>query len=375
MNFSTNQVLQFYDLTAPASGSSVITPVQLPDNSVQFIIERKDASGNVVSKETTDVIKALVGKMVADGDIVSASNDTKALKEMTVAVKSGLVAAGEEYIISLTFRGFGQEDVVIKTISARATNDTDTTLYAALLANALVQRKVEVDPLYDVLVKISSDYFVAVPEDTYPEFSTTTNYAAGDIVVYATDNKVYKFKTTHSAGDWSSSDVDATGEAEANSTTLASGFIIREAKPYWRLGSFPETLANIEVGVAPIIVSGVEYRDWLTAPKFADSSATLPNSHKMADLEYFCKGERGNSNGLANWPDNIAPELLVNANSSTGYSALTVHYAFVGANDEVQKCERDAIFVVDGTTTTKLAAIVDALDGTTFSGKPVPVIA
>lgn len=379
MNFATNQVLQFYDLTAPASGTSVITPVQLPDNGVQFIIERKNSAGKVISKETTDVITNLVGRMVVDGDIVNASADKKALKQVTLAVGSGLVIAGQEYIIALTFRGFGLEDTYHKFIAAKAASTTAADLYVLLANSALLQRSVENEPLYDVLIDVSGTEYVAVKAGTYPAFSTSVNYAAGDKVVY-TDGLVYAFTSSHSAGSWTT-DVSATGEAEINSTTVASGFIIKEAKPYWQLGSFPERTATIEIGTSPIIASGVERNDWLVdgsgnPAKFVpESTPSIVNSHKIADLEYFCKGEKGNPNALANWPDNIKPELLVNPDSSTGYSTLAVHYAYVGDNQSNQKSERDAIFAVDGTTTTKLAAIVDALDGTTFSGKPVKVIA
>ena len=53
----------------------------------------------------------------------------------------------------------------------------------------------------------------------YPAFSTVTDYAVGDKVYY--QNKLYKFKTAHSAGAWNASEVDeynvkqALTEAEA----------------------------------------------------------------------------------------------------------------------------------------------------------------
>lgn len=340
MNFATNQVLQFYDLTAPASGTSVITPVQLPDNGVQFIIERKNAAGKVISQETTDVITNLVGRMVVDGDIVSASDDKKALKEATLTVGSGLVVAGQEYVIALTFRGYGLEDTYHKFFSAKAKSTTAADLYTDLALSAWLQRGVENEPLYDI-------------------------YDGDGHLVVAKVDGVLQYDNSGTLTD----------------ADFTDGVKIKEATPYWQLGSFPEATATIEIGTSPIIVSGVERNDWLVdgsgnPVKFVDESTpSLVNSHKIADLEYFCKGEKGNSNALANWPDNIKPELLVNPDSATGYSVLTVHYAYVGDNQSNQKSERDAIFVVDGTTTTKLAAIVDALDGTTFSGKPVKVIA
>lgn len=40
----------------------------------------------------------------------------------------------------------------------------------------------------------------------YPAFSTVTAYNVGDIVYY--NNKLYKFKTAHAAGEWNSAEVD-----------------------------------------------------------------------------------------------------------------------------------------------------------------------
>ena len=310
MNFSTNQVLQLYVLDVNENPTKVETA-----GGIQYVITHAD--GKV---ETTDLIKNVIGTAA----VVRASADVRALKELEVAVGSGLVVAGQEYIISLTFHALSNEDVYIKTISAKAASTTAADLYVALAKNAWVQRKVEAEPLFDLY---------------YDNSGTLTKI---------------------------------TSEAAIDSTNLASGFVIREATPFWKLGSFPETLANITVGTAPIVVSGTERNDWLvdfSSPAkpsaFKDSAATLPNTHKMADLELFCKGERGNSDALANWPDNIAPDLYIDATDSTGYAALAVHYAFVGANDEVQKSERDAIFVIKDANYAKLSTIATAVNALT----------
>lgn len=304
MNFSTNQVNQLYVLDTTDAPTKVTTA-----GGVQYIITHAD--GKV---ETTDLIKNVIGTPA----VVRASADVTALKELEVAVAN--VVAGEEYIISLTFRGFGQEDLVIKTISAKAKSSTASELYEALAKNAWVQRGVEVEPLYDLY---------------YDNSGTLTK-------------------------------ITSVGDIDGN---VDDGFVIREAKPFWKLGSFPETLPLIEVGTSPIVVSGVETNEWLVDANgdypsvFKASAQTLPNTHKMADLELFCKGERGNSDALAGWPDNISPDLYVDAADATGYAVLAVHYAFVGSNDEVQKSERDAIFVTKDSNYGKLSTIASDVAG------------
>lgn len=304
MNFSTNQVNQLYVLDTSSAPTKVETA-----GGLQYIITHAD--GKV---ETTDLIKNVIGTAA----VVRASADVTALKELEVAVAN--VVAGEEYIISLTFRGFGQEDVIIKTISAKAKSSTASALYEALAKNAWVQRGVEIEPLYDLY---------------YDNSGTLTKITSiGDIDGHVDD-----------------------------------GFVIREAKPFWKLGSFPETLPVIEVGTTPIVISGVESNDWLvdfSSPAkpsaFKASAQTLPNTHKIADFELFCKGERGNSDALAGWPDNIAPDLYVDASDATGYAVLAVHYAFVGSNDEVQKSERDAIFITKDANYANLSTIATAVN-------------
>lgn len=301
MNFSTNQVIQLYVLETGATLGSNIAP----SGAVQYAITHAD--GKI---ETTDVIKNVIGTAA----VVAAGDDTKKLKELTITVKNGKVIAGQEYIIGLTFRGFGQEDVITKVIAAKAKSTTDTDLYRALAINAWLQRGVEVEPLFDIYVDGSKVTSKATLEDASTDFS--------------------------------------------------AGFKLVEATPAWELGSFPETTATIEVGTTPIIVSGAEDNDWLVTKQFAEGNTTLPNTHKIADLELFAKGERGNSNALAGWPDNIKPDLYVNASDATGYAVLAVHYAFVGGNDEVQKSERDAIFVTpeaSKATLTTIATAVNAL--------------
>lgn len=303
MNFSTNQVNQLYVLDTSSAPTKVETA-----GGLQYIITHADGK-----TETTDLIKNVIGTAA----VVRASADVTALKELEVAVAN--VVAGEEYIISLTFRGFGQEDVVIKTISAKAKSSTASDLYEALAKNAWVQRGVEVEPLYDLY---------------YDNSGTLTK-------------------------------ITSIGAIDGN---VDDGFVIREAKPFWKLGSFPETLPLIEVGTSPIVVSGVETNEWLVNANgdypsvFKASAQTLPNTHKIADFELFCKGERGNSDALAGWPDNIAPDLYVDASNATGYAVLAVHYAFVGSNDEVQKSERDAIFITKDADYANLSTIADAVN-------------
>ena len=154
------------------------------------------------------------------------------------------------------------------------------------------------------------------------------------------ENPLYEVKTV--AGAALSNDV---------STITEEGFVIVEAKPYWRMGTFIEALAKIDVSTRPIILSGEEEDKWLDSYKFvADKEGTystaIMNTHRVADMEYFYKGERGVSAGLnAPYDLQIPLDLRVDASHAAGYDILTIHYAYVGANASNQKSEKDAVLV------------------------------
>lgn len=303
MNFSTNQVIQLYVLDTATAPVKVETA-----GGIQYVITHAD--GKV---ETTDLIKNVIGT----ASVVAATSDMAALKEAAITIDPNLVVAGQEYVIALTFRGYSNEDTYHKVFATKAKSTTLADIYKDLALNAWLQRGVEVEPLYDI-------------------------YVGGT-----------KIET----------------KAALEAADFSNGFVIKEAKPHWKLGSFTEATSTIEIGTSPVWVSGTERNDWLVdgngdPVKFEDEATpSIPNTHKLADLEYFAKGERGNSNSLACWPDNIEPDLYVDKTDGTGYAVLTVHYAFVGSNDEVQKSERDAIFVAKQANKSLLDTIATQVNG------------
>lgn len=317
MNFSTNQVMQLFVLGA--NESAEVKPILALDKETVrgYIVQIKNEKGEVI--DTTDIIDA---KNILSVTEALASNDELERKGLLVKLNEEYLIVdedgakkpvpGEDYVMTLTYRGFGEEDTYAKVISARAKRgDTQAILLQKLAENLILNADVEVTPLYEL-------------------------YLADGTAITA-DN------------------LDLITDA---------GFYVVEPKPYWSLGRFAETLMNIEVQTAPITIDGEDEIAWLSEYKFKPVSITgvssIPNTHKVADLEYFCKGERGTSNALAGWPDTPDYIAKVNPNSASGYDILTVHCAFVGANASNQKSEKDIIFVTEGGTAelnSKLASI------------------
>jgi len=301
MNFSTNQVMQLFVLgeNEAAEVKKVIVPGGNPENFDDvkgFLIQVLNEEGEVI--DVTDFIEKANILSITES---AARDNVLYRKGLPVALSSevngGKPVKGEEYVMTLVYRGFGEEDTYSKVFSAKATDENPATLLKALAKNMLANLDVEYSPLYELYtgegVKI-----------------TMANY---------------------------------------ETAVTAEGFCIVEPVPYWSLGRFAETLMTIDVHTAPITLDGEDENAWLAYYKFMPLQGEivegLPNSKRIADLEYFCKGERGTSNALVGWPDTPDYVAKVNPKSANGYDILTIHYAYVGPNASNQKSEKDLIFV------------------------------
>lgn len=294
MNFSTNQVMQLFVL-GNEDTAEVATTTGYDGNTKYLHTKIYDSEGNII--DSTDIVEKANILSVTLSD---ASNDEIYRKALLVSlspnVNNGNPIVGQEYIMTLTFRGFGEEDTISKVAYAKAKSEDAAKLLQDLAKNLLLNRDVEYSPLYELMV--------------------------GDAII------------TKENAD------------ELIPTITKDGFAIVEPVPYWSLGRFAETLMKIDVQTAPVVLDGEEEIEWLASYKFTPvEELALPNSRRVADLEYFCKGERGTSNALVGWPDTPDYVAKVNPKSTKGYDILTIHYAYVGANASNQKSEKDLIFV------------------------------
>lgn len=123
----------------------------------------------------------------------------------------------------------------------------------------------------------------------------------------------------------------------------ASGIEITEVEPKWVLGTYPQRPIEFEISVDTIVANGVE-GPWGNVT-IANSDNSYPNSKKIADLEWFCMGERGDQYKNYGWPNVIPTKYMVDATNKDGYSVMNIHYSYVGSNESAQKSEKD-IFLV-----------------------------
>lgn len=65
---------------------------------------------------------------------------------------------------------------------------------------------------------------------------------------------------------------------------------------------------------------------------------TIPGGYKLADLEYFCMGERGDVYRGIGWPNNIETEYVINPTQS--YDIIDIHYFYQGEGINDDKSEK-----------------------------------
>lgn len=326
--FSTNQVRQLYvakelktlHVLASDAAGSIAVKNDTAKNHLYF--EYKGAD-NLMRSDLIDIKNILYAK-ATDADAMAHE-----LKSVTVTldtnVNGGAPVAGQDYILRIAFRqyvGMSDEDQYFKygMVHAYAGMDADE-FYKVLALSIAKNFSREVVPLIKIEVHSkatkskegfdSNGYMVVTPTTKDNGKSDTTN------PYYATDTLV--------------TDIDS--------------IRITEVEQPWRLGVMAQTPVYFTVQSVPVTVNGDE-RHWATLTE--GTSGSIGNGKTIADLEYFCMGERGDVYRGIGWPHNIPTTYLVDPTKT--YYVFDVHYAYVGDNEAVQKSEKTITVVCSDKT-------------------------
>lgn len=300
MNFRTNQVLQFF-----VNNENNI--IALVDNGKSFYFTNTQG-GKVVSR--TDIIEK---------DKISFCKLTKAddmripLKQYTIEFTDEKPQAGQDYIVKINFsnyQGFADDNMGFKVGSAHATSKSTKDSIVREIAKSLYLNMLsEYSPLVEI-------------------------YIGGTLV----NDELLRSE---------------------NFASTTGNLIIKEVRQNdWVLGVTPDEGVNFNVTVASINVDGESTFDWATITEGV-TGEYITNGRKMADMEYFAMGERGDQYKMGGYPNVIRVKYLIGeTGAEKSYDAITIHYAFIGANEGVQKSERDLMIV--GENLTELHASIEA---------------
>ena len=330
--FSENQVRQLYVATAlkqetpnkasthlapsDAFGTIDVFPGDVAGDQIYLEYKSDDASGVVRS----DLINSL--------DIVSVKNTLAEdmathLKQATIAL-TGAVEDGVEYIAKVrivNYVGMSDEDTV--------------SLYGMVKATAAMAGDAD-DPVSGDPAK--NDKFLKALAESLALNSSKVVVPLVDVFV-------------HSAATSGASGFDASGlmkiipgkKMNYQSVVDIDSIVVREHEQPWTLGKFSQDPVIFKVQIVPAGKDGEETADWATVT-YADSTVTISNGRKIADLEYFCKGERGDIYRGMGYPNNFKyygiANKAVEEDPTTAYDVIDIVYNYVGNNEDSQKSRK-----------------------------------
>lgn len=345
MNYSVNQVRQLYVAkalkTTPVLASDVAGSIAVKNDTAKnhLYFEYKGAD-NLMRSDLIDIKNILYAKATDANDMAHE------LKAVTVTLDSEVSAApvaGQDYILRIAFKqyvGMSDEDQYFKYGMVHAYAGMDAGEFYKVLALSIAKNfSREVVPLIKIEVHSkatkskggfdSNGYMVVTPTTKDNGKRDTTN------PYYATDTLV--------------TDIDS--------------IRITEVEQPWRLGVMTQTPVYFTVQPVAVMVNGDE-RIWATVTE--GTNGTIGNGKKIADLEYFCMGERGDMYRGIGFPHNIPTTYLVDPTKT--YYTFDIHYAYVGNNESVQKSEKVITIVCsDKTEFNKIVKAFSTATGLTIA--------
>lgn len=308
--FSTNQVRQLYvaealktpnTITTGAAGSIAVKA----DTAKTHLYFEYMGAGGMTRSDLIDIKNILYAKATDADDL--AHDLAKYKLTLDASVNGGTPVAGQDYILRIAFRnyiGLSEEDQYFKYGMVHAVAGMTASDFYKTLALSLVKN------------------FSREEEGLLKFYLETGGTDAGTVA--GTPTEVTK---------------------DTKESTLAgtyTGIVIEEAPQEWILGVMEQTPVNFTLQPDTITANGDE-RIWGVVKQVA-STSSIPDGHKIADLEYFCMGERGDVYRMVGFPNVIRTKYLVNPDSK--YNVIDIHYAYVGPNESVQKSEKDITIVV-----------------------------
>ena len=305
--FSTNQVRQLYVVDNVASSESALATagdIFAKKSGDDIYFKYVGALGDTMR---TDIVnqKQLIYTSVATSDKLAYKLKGQKIT-LNPNVNGGAPIEGRDYLLRVLFSeyiGISPVDKTLKYGTVHITPGMTASDFYAEMAYALMQsQKKEPNPIMNIAVIVSGTF---------------------------EGNEI--------------SDTDTLQDVKDMGTI--EGIVIFEAGQPWHLGVMPQGVIKIDAQVTRITYNGDDSIFWgVVEDATMPSSYVLPEGQKIADLEYFCMGERGDQYRNAGWPNVIPTKYLVDPTAE--YDLYTIHYAYVGEGTHQEKSEKDIQFAV-----------------------------
>lgn len=203
--------------------------------------------------------------------------------------------------------------------------------------------------------------FTAVPSDLYKTLalSLAKNFS----------REAVKLVKITLKGDDSNTEITNKTKKDELASISATGIVLEEVEQPWRRGVAQVEYVNFDVLPSTVYADGTDQIWGVVKDVTADNTNVLPNSKKVADMEWFFHKERGDQYGLAGYPHNIDTDYMVDPTNADGYSFIDIHFYYESNSHNVGHSEKTLTLVGEKSI---LNTIVSALE-TLLQDYHVPV--
>lgn len=303
--FSVNQVRQLYVVNAAQTDfNSIANPGDITvgsNKSGEIYLKYVGALGDTMRSDLMKVSSIKYAKATPASDL---AYKIKAYKiTLDANVNGGVPVPGQDYLLRLAFREYigvsPADQYFVYGMYHAFTGATAMDLYKGIAKSLALNMTKEVNPLVHIYMYSTANGMQEITAET-----ADTVFAVAD---------------------------------------LQEGIYISEAGQPWHLGIMAQGVIPFTVQFPKIIVDG-DQREWGIAENYQmvdaeDNPLVLPEGQKIADLEWFAMGERGDQYRLVGWPNVIPTKYMVDP--TRDYDIINIHYYWVGPNEQAQKSEKD----------------------------------
>lgn len=304
-NYSVNQVRQMYIANNGYSSGGTLKGqiskvAKTPENELYLLFNGADGVLKSDFIKITNITSAVA---------VDAAKMAVKMRKVSLTLADNPIS-GQNYVLGLMFRNFfasGEDSQYYKDAVVHAT--------ASMTKSAF----------YKEMVKTLNRTFSREDGAT------------------ATTNPYIKFKIGYSTSSESE-------EGDTNwSSATATKIIIEEKPQEWQLGTKKARRIMFDVFPKEIYTGG---DDVIWATQGSDGkyfveetpTTTVGNGQNIADLEWFCMGERGDQYRNVGWPNVIPTSYL--ADPDKEYHTIEIHYAFTDSGVNSYRSEKELTIAV-----------------------------